>query len=150
MKHSRMHRLTHAAMICGLAFSTVAFADHMGGADHGFAAMDTNGDGKISADEHAAGAKRMFDTMDADHDGKVTAAEMTAARDKMGAKPMANQMSAADKIKAIDTDGDGVLTAEEHAAGSRSMFDRMDTDRDGFLSKAEFGAGHTKLMHKPA
>jgi len=148
MKHSRMQRFTHAALICGLAFSTAAFADHMAG-QHGFAAMDTNGDGKISADEHAAGAKGMFDTMDADHDGKVTAAEMTAAHDKMGAKPMANEMSAADKIKTIDTNGDGILTADEHAAGSRSMFDRMDTDKDGFLSKAEYEAGHAKMMHKP-
>jgi Ca2+-binding EF-hand superfamily protein len=140
-----MQRFTHAALICGLAFSTAAFAEHMGG----FSAMDTNADGKISADEHAAGAKRMFDTMDADHDGKVTAAEMTAAHDKMGAKPAANEMSAADKIKTIDTNADGVLTADEHAAGSRSMFDRMDTDKDGFLTKAEFDAGHAKMMHKP-
>ena len=148
MKHSRMHRFTQAALICGLAFSTAAFADHMAG-QHGFSAMDTNADGKISADEHAAGAKGMFDAMDADHDGKVTAAEMTAAHDKMGAKPMANEMSAADKIKTIDTNGDGILTADEHAAGSRTMFDRMDTDKDGFLTKAEFDAGHSKMLHKP-
>ena len=43
------------------------------------AAMDTNHDGRLSADEHAAGAKTMFARMDADHDGQVTAAEMVAA-----------------------------------------------------------------------
>src|SRR5688572_5121609 len=44
--------------------------------------------------------------------------------------------------------GDGILTAEGHAAGSRMMFGRMDTSRDGFLSKAEMEAGHAKLMAK--
>jgi len=153
MKSSRMHRLSRAAMICSLVFSSAAFADHMGGADK-FAAMDTNGDGKISAEEHAAAAKRMFDAMDTDHDGKVTAAEMTAAHAKnestMGAKSEHSEMSSADKIKAIDTNGDGVISAEEHAAGSRAMFERMDTDKDGFLSRAEWDAGHAKLMHKPS
>ena len=74
---------------------------------------------------------------------------MTAAHDKMGAKPAASEMSSADKIKTIDTNADGVLTADEHAAGSRTMFDRMDTDKDGFLTKAEFDAGHAKMLHKP-
>jgi len=119
------------------------------GADTEFKAMDTNGDGKVSSEEHAAAAKKMFETMDANKDGKVTAAEMEASRQKItGKKPGAGEMSAAEKIKAVDTNGDGILTAEEHAAGSRMMFSRMDTNRDGFLSKAELEAGHVKLMAK--
>jgi Ca2+-binding EF-hand superfamily protein len=59
-------------------------------------------------------------------------------------------MSSAEKIKAIDTNGDGALSAEEHAAGSKMMFDKMDTDKDGYLSKAELEAGHAKMMTKPA
>ena len=59
-------------------------------------------------------------------------------------------MSAVDKIKVIDTDGDGILTAEEHATGSRSMFEKMDTDKDGFLTKSELAAGHASMMKKPA
>ena len=50
----------------------------------------------------------------------------------------------------IDTDGDGILSAEEHAAGSRSMFEKMDTDKDGFLTKSELAAGHASMMKKPA
>ena len=116
-----------------------------------FSMMDTNKDGKVSADEHAAGARKMFETMDRDKDGKVTATEMDAAHQAItGRKAAKTDMSAADKIKVIDKDGDGVLSADEHAAGSADMFAKMDTDKDGFLSKAELQAGHAGMMKKTA
>ena len=116
-----------------------------------FVKMDTNKDGKVSADEHAAGAKQMFDAMDANKDGKVTAAEMQAARLRItGQKAKKSDMSAADKIKVVDKDGDGVLAAEEHAVGSRAMFEKMDTNKDGFLTKDELAAGHARMMKKPS
>lgn len=40
----------------------------------------------------------------------------------------------------------GVLTREEHDAGSRSMFDPMDTDRDGSVTAAEMQSGHDKMV----
>jgi Ca2+-binding EF-hand superfamily protein len=61
-----------------------------------------------------------------------------------------SDMSAAEKIKTVDANGDGVLTAEEHAAASAAMFGKMDTDKDGFLSKEEMAAGHASMMKKPA
>ena len=83
----------------------------------------------------------MFETMDGNKDGKVTAAEMEAAHQRItGRKATKSDMSAADKIKVVDTNGDGVLTAEEHAAGSRAMFEKMDTNKDGFLTKDELAA----------
>jgi Ca2+-binding EF-hand superfamily protein len=113
-----------------------------------FKTMDTDGDGKISAEEHAAGAKKMFDKMDADKDGKVTAAEMDAYHQQMtGKKAGQTEMSAAEKIKVMDTNGDGTLTEAEYEAGAKTMFDKMDTNRDGSLSKAEMEAGH-KMMKK--
>lgn len=144
---------TFALASC-LGFGAVLAAGNPYAFAHGnkaamFDAMDSNGDGKISAEEHAAGAKAMFEKMDADHDGTVTAAEMTAAHEKMaGQKAEASEMSAADKIKVIDTNGDGKLTAEEHETGSKTMFEKMDTNHDGFLTKAEMTAGHAKFMHK--
>ena len=93
----------------------------------------------------------MFDTMDSNQDGKVTATEMGAAHQRVTGKKAGNsEMSAADKIKVIDKDGDGILTAEAHAAGSRSMFEKMDTDKDGFLTQGELAAGHASMMKKPS
>ena len=113
--------------------------------------MDINKDGKVSAEEHAAASKKMFDMMDANRDGKVTAAEMTAAHQRVtGKKAKKSDTSAAGKIKVIDTDGDGILTAEEHAAGSRAMFEKMDTNKDGFLTKDEIAAGHAQMMKQPS
>jgi Ca2+-binding EF-hand superfamily protein len=135
--------------VLGLAASPAVLAGKGGGVDHQFQAMDTDNDGKISADEHTAGAKKMFETMDADKDGKVTAKEMEAAHHQVtGAPAKKSDMSAADKIKKIDVDGDGVISAGEHTAGAKKMFEMMDTDKDGFLNKAELGAGHAKMMNK--
>ena len=139
---------------CALASSPRARAQAAGAADqsaidHEMKDMDTNGDGKLSPDEHAAGARRMFDAMDANKDGKVTVAEMEGAHQRVtGKKATKGEMPAADKIKAVDTDGDGVLTAEEHRAASKSMFERMDTNHDGFVTREELAVGHAKLMPK--
>jgi Ca2+-binding EF-hand superfamily protein len=150
MTNQKKTTLTLSAAALAACFGVAApVAQAHGNVDAEFKMMDTNNDGKISAEEHAAGAKMMFDKMDADHDGKVTAAEMDAFHDKMGKKSDKKMgMSSADKIKMIDTDNDGVLTAGEHAAGAKMMFDKMDTDHDGSLTKAELKAGHEKMMEK--
>lgn len=135
------------SMIAALAFAGAAFANGKD-VDAKFKEMDTNLDGKISAAEHSAVAAKMFTTMDANADGKVTADEMTAAKEKKGKAPEKAELSAAEKIKAIDTDGDGILTSAEHATGARSMFQSMDSDKDGYLTKAELAAGHAEKMRK--
>jgi len=153
---SRYRRVLCAAA-GGLIVSTASLAEGQAGqqsANAELKMMDTNQDGKVSAAEHAAGAKKMFEMMDADKDGKVTVAEMDAAHAQMNAKKMSAhadkpgkpEMSSAQKIKVIDTDGDGALSAAEHSAGSQKMFAKMDTDKDGSLTAAEIQAGHEKMM----
>lgn len=58
-------------------------------------------------------------------------------------KPKA--MSSAEKIAVIDTDRDGIITAEEHAAGARAMFERMDGNHDGKVTAAEMDAAHSAM-----
>jgi hypothetical protein len=140
--------LVGGAMLASLAF---AAEPKCAKPDAEFMSMDADKDGKVSADEHATAAKKMFDTMDANRDGKVTAAEMDAAHQRVtGRNATEADLSSAEKIKMIDSDGDGVLTAAEHAAGSSSMFEKMDTDKDGFLTKSEFASGHASMLKKPA
>ncbi len=118
-------------------------------------AMDTNQDGRISRAEYLAGAKQMFMSLDGDQDGRVTAVEMDAAQKVVKAAEASHgtedqrgtaEMSAKNKAKVVDRNGDGVLTAKEHEAGAQQMFDNMDADNDGFLSAAEIMAGRAKLM----
>jgi hypothetical protein len=74
---------------------------------------------------------------------------MDAAHERVtGKKAAKDDLSAAQTIKTIDTNGDGVLTAEEHQAGSKSVFETMDTDKDGFVSKEELAAGHARMLRK--
>lgn len=116
--------------------------------DKKFSKMDTDGDGKISRTEHSAGAQRMFAEMDANSDGIVTATEMESKKDEARGEPGRSEMAASEKIKVIDQNADGQLTAAEHASGSESMFGKMDTNSDGSLSKEELKAGHKKHMQR--
>lgn len=151
MKIPHKFLYTSLALLSGALLISAARAAAPDKSDAEFARMDANQDGKVSADEHAAGAKRMFDMMDVNRDGKVTAAEMDAAQERVtGVRAAPGDLAATEKIKAVDTDGDGVLTAEEHAAGSRAMFTRMDANLDGFLSREELAAGHARILKKPA
>ena len=71
------------AMLGGLVLSATTLASPQWSADARFKAMDSNGDGRVSAVEHAASASMMFNKMDANRDGSVTATEMDASRKMM-------------------------------------------------------------------
>lgn len=113
-----------------------------------------------------------FDQLDADKDGKVTAAEIEAARtarvtaadankdglmsaDELAAMHLAEMTEranamAAEMISRMDSDGDGLLSVAEMAAGPgpARFFDRADTDGDGAISRAEADAAAEKMADR--
>lgn len=119
--------------------------------DKQFRAQDGNNDGKLSPRESADGAKKMFRTMDANKDGKVTAKEMDTAHAQItGRKSGPSDLSSAEKIRIIDSDENGELTAAEHAEGAKRMFALMDLDTDGYLTREELMSGHQEMLQKDA
>ena len=48
----------------------------------------------------------------------------------------------------MDASKDGKVSAEEHAAASKKMFDMMDANRDGKVSAAEMTAVHQRVTGK--
>jgi hypothetical protein len=52
-----------------------------------------------------------------------------------------------DKMKKMDTDGDGKVSSSEHASGAAQMFAELDTDKNNSVSLAEMEA---HMQAKPA
>ena len=49
------------------------------------------------------------------------------------------------EVKMMDTDGDGSISAAEHAAGAKKMFEMMDADGDGIVTAKEMEAAHKDM-----
>lgn len=97
--------------------------------------MDSNHDGKVSAQEHVLGAQGVFDRMDANHDGKLTAQEMLAARD-------AGDEDEDDKVAAAGSKAVGAKAIDP--ADAQAIFESLDANHDGVVSTAEMEAAHTR------
>jgi Ca2+-binding EF-hand superfamily protein len=153
----RIGLATALIAVSGLSVTFAALAGHARNskAHTAWRAMDTDGNGELSAAEHAAAAEARFRMLDPDKDGQVTEAELDAARYKMtgnadkppkGEQPI--RTSAADMIAKVDADGDGIMSAAEHADGAKAMFEAMDADDDGSLTKAELREGRKQIRNK--
>ncbi|HEY0942110.1 MAG TPA: hypothetical protein VGE08_18615 [Steroidobacter sp.] len=171
MLASKLIPVAIASILCGVAVAgggkddkmsmmdkdgdgKVSAAEHAEGTRMLFGKMDTNQDGVLTEDEmDAAHASRM---------GKGHSNQQSASRgegpgeQRMGdkkaydpsgtGKAMPKQMSSAQKIAAMDTDNDGKLTEEEHAAGAKKMFSKMDSDGDGVLTAQELRDGERSMV----
>ena len=141
----------HPAVLVGMALAGMAVFP--GALAQTAASQAGQGQRMISAQQHATGARMMFERMDADGDGYVTAAEMDAFRPMMGAAqgraagtPMGSGMMVMPATMGmIDSDRDGSISAQEHAAAAKAKFDRLDVDGDGRITAAEWSAAHQAM-----
>lgn len=53
-----------------------------------------------------------------------------------------------DHMKMMDKDGDGKITAVEHAEGAKLMFSKMDSNKDGQVTAQEMDAAHATMKDK--
>lgn len=136
-------------------------SEHAFGVNAVFVEMDTDRDGSITAAELDAHLAQHKDAairfnvattpVNGDHvgsgaaraDGSVSPHEVANVQ---AAAPA--ELSAAEKIRLGDRDGDGRLSAAEHAAGATALFARLDADADGYLSRIECEGGISLAAHR--
>ena len=132
-----MKGLTTALLCVGMALSIPVVADdHRERRPDGkrvskmFQQLDSNEDSMISRDEFKMPERRGSPDMrmDLDGDGEIS-------RDEVSRVVSDRAEEALRRFDKEDTDGNGVLTAEER---QMSAFNRIDGDGDGQLTKREF------------
>lgn len=156
------HRTLLACALAAVVAGPVAAQDEGTAATHAavtlrsdWAALDVNGDARLSAEEASVDAalSGIFAVVDTDGDGYVDAGEFRAhvqaghvveASDTGAARAAAHSAVAVRTTwAALDVDGDGRVSAAEADAdpGFDGGFAGMDADGDGFVTQAEFRAG---------
>jgi len=96
-----------------------------------FDEMDTNHDGFVSREEFIAYQKKRFDEFDTNHDGKIDAKEIASSPPLMER----NLKTAERMVKQWDTNGDGIVTAEEFKADAEDRFKKQDKTGSGKIAR---------------
>jgi len=100
-----------------------------------FALLDRNHDGVVTADEYDG--KAVFRELDTNQNYRISLDELQAALgpDRDG------QLSAADRLRVADLNGDRDLSGEEAGRFAHMRFQSLDTNHDEQLDLAEFQRG---------
>jgi hypothetical protein len=100
-------------------------------------AMDADKDGMISQDEFMKFHADMWDKMKKDKDGMVAVSSHDFGRGGMHFDG-----------KAMDTDGDGMVSQKEYNVYYEAFWAKMTKDSKGMMSVADMQAMHDKMMMK--
>lgn len=129
------------ATFCALPFAAIAQststapATHPSMFDHMLKKMDTDGDGKISSAEFQAAAAARFNAIDTQGTGKITAEQIA---DSKGAKERGEKFAEREVAK---IGANGVITKDQYLAAAQARFAKLDKNGDGFITADEVPAG---------
>lgn len=119
-------------------YLTASAEEHGSRMEAHFKAADKDNDGSLTREEAKSMPRvtKNFDAIDADKSGTVTLAELQATTRKM-AKEMHER--GAERFKAADRNGDGMLDREEAKTMPRvaQNFDAIDADKSGTVAEKE-------------
>jgi Ca2+-binding EF-hand superfamily protein len=103
-----------------------------------FDKIDTNHDGVVTQEEYLAAATAQYKALDTAGNGQVTAAEIATSPKALGRD---NQV-AQHIVKKLDSNGDGVVSQDEYLAAAKARFAKLDKNGDGFIDADEIAPHH--------
>ena len=106
----------------------------MGGGMGGLMRADADGDGTVTREEAVAAADARFAALDTNHDGSVTADEMRGGMRNGGPQGAAAPPPAA-AVSPMAS-----MNRQQFHDGALRQFDRVDANHDGKVDQAEIGA----------
>ena len=123
-----------------------------------FERLDTDRDDVIEKQEIEAARRAMFDRADADNDDYVTGKEIEALREEFSEArgqrmrqreaPEGSREALADRVKRLDTDGDGRIAEAEFVAARDPLLQRFDGNGDGSITRAEMDEGVAEVREQ--
>lgn len=134
--------ITVTALVISAGFAVARSAD--GPPPISFEALDTNGDGQISAEEMRAQRMARLSRADTNGDGVLSAQELQTHASERASRHVERM------LERFDSDKDGQLSTQELAENNPMprYFRRADRDGDGALSRDEFDAARDRMAKR--
>jgi Ca2+-binding EF-hand superfamily protein len=125
-------------MLTAAAFSAPAFSADIGSGGYArelhkmemMKMIDANGDHMVSSEEFTKYYETIFDELDKDHDGSLDAKEWVGVKGEqkvsLATGGYSRELRTMKMMKAMDTDGDHLVTKDEFVKYHQAIFEAMD------------------------